>query len=260
MTEGSFSRYLNRCEQIYRDWVQGDTPAGIEELFDPTFVPEPYLEFGSGENLCVFVTTNPGSGLPVQTLSGLAALANDRLPESYGPVSKIMANHYENSGVLKGAARANIRAMRGVAEALGCNKVLQVEIVPWHSANFPNKPKMLTALKSFDAYRSYYEALREMVAESRIVLSWSRGVPSLRRGQGVEFKSSVLGLDLARANFHEISRTEIVSQALLWSNNARNVRGLFVNYAAANLPKREDSNGADRFTRIAEVIGLRSSA
>jgi hypothetical protein len=247
------SSYLAICEQIYHDWIRGDVDPGLEG-FDVGHLPEPYLEFGQEGDPCIFLTTNPGAGMDVQLPAGLSQLIGGPLPEHYQTAARHMAQFYEHSGQLKGAPLANIRAMRGIAAALGYQRVLQVEMVPWHSPKFPDKRKTLERLRSVARYREYAEALGALLARSPVVLSWSGGDPERRSGDGMDFKAAPMGLDLARAHMFEISRTDRASQALLWSHDSRGLRGLFVNRAAANLPKQERKDKSDVYADLAREI------
>jgi hypothetical protein len=255
VNSNELTAYQAACQAIYESWLREDQDPVLAEHFDTEYLPEPYLDFGDVDgDICLFLTTNPGGGMNTQLHDGISQLASGTLPQKYAPLSKIMADFYETSGELKGAPLANIRAMRGIADALGFSRVLQVEMIPWHSATLPKKSKVLQDLKDHPNFQAYAATLRALIDSATVVLSWSGGTPDKRGGDGVEFKSAALRLNLDAANMFEITRTTKPSQALFWSKQNEKIRGLFVNRAAANLPKRLDSNGDDRYAQIADIM------
>ena len=255
MNTEAWTAYSGVCDTIYLQWKSGSSDDPRLSAFDTQYLPEPYLDFGHGDEVCIFLTTNPGGGMDAQLPDGVSRLAGGHIPQSYNPLAKLLGEFYENSGALKGAPLANIKAMRSIAMAMGFSRVLHVEMIPWHSPKLPSKRKVLSELGQHELYAEYAVALRHLLDSASVVLSWSGGDPEKRGGDGVEFKGGALGLDLRTANLLEITRTSRPSQALLWSRQDEKLRGLFVNRAAANLPKRKGTDGVDRHLRIAEAIG-----
>src|SRR5690606_25986513 len=99
-------RYRRASDNVYQTWASGadiDNPT-IRSTFQLEYMPEPYLEFGTGEDFCVFLTTNPGGGMPIQLRDGISLLFPQGLPVSYQTMSCKLANYYSESGELKGAA------------------------------------------------------------------------------------------------------------------------------------------------------------
>lgn len=260
----ALNRYRSSSEDVYQAWVSGatiDNPI-MRNIFDLEYMPEPYLDFGDGEDFCVFLTTNPGGGMPVQLRDGISLLCPQGLPASYQEMSRLLANYYSGSGELKGAALGNIRAMRGLAEAFGYKRVLQVEGFPWHSADLPGKVRLRDQLTRLPEYSSYYQALCELIAKCPLVLSWSAGRPEVRGGDGQLFKAEIMGMDLQQASMISISlsKKHQVSQALAWQADADIIRGLFVRTGSAGLPKNVVGARGDLYgaivTHVRQATGI----
>ena len=174
------------------------------------------------------------------------------------PLARTMARFYERPGTLKGAPRANIKAMKRIGAAMGRTGILQVEMVPWHSPNLSDKERVIAKLSKHALFMSYRSALENLIRACPLVLSWSAGLPALRAGAGVEFKATAMGLDLASANILEIARTERgISQALLWSKDLSRTKGIFVTQGSANLPADDPhGSGVSRYDTIARTLRI----
>jgi hypothetical protein len=252
-----FQEYVNASQAIYEVWRTENDHEMIDG-FEKDHVPEPYLNYGFRglEESCVFLTTNPGQGMDHQLRAGIEELSGGALPREYLPLSVSLAEFYEGSPDLNGSARGNVRRMKEIARALGRPGVLQVELIPWHSASLPNKDRALSRLSEHELYADYYDALTRLIGVSPVVLSWSAGIPERRGGVGVEFKANAMKLDVASAELLKISSREGgVSQGLLWKREAGRLRGLFVTRGSANLPAdRTLESGTTRYRSIAAAV------
>jgi hypothetical protein len=192
--------------------------------------------------------------MPIQLRDGMRRLYPAGLPTDYADVAKVMARYYLESGELKGAALANIKAMIGIAKALGFSRVIQIEGFPWHSSTLPNKRALQRDLAGHPAYAEYDQVMRNILKASPVVLSWSAGRPEIRSGNGVEFKAELMGLELERANLIALGRKKTISQGLIWQKDSSGLRGLFVRTGSAGLPKNKRSNGGQLYDAIAGLV------
>lgn len=130
--------YKELCETMFQNWK--DRNLVIPKGFLPDHAPEPYLAFGYGslEDLdgpaLIFLTTNPGDGRDEQKRENVVG-------DTYAAFqSRLARTVYPN---LSGSAGSRIRRMRDIAEGLfGSPNFIQCEVVPFHSASLPNKPKL----------------------------------------------------------------------------------------------------------------------
>lgn len=102
----AFAAYQEASQNVLDVWRSGQPHADglMQKTFQLDYMPEPYLDFGSGGEFCVFLTTNPGGGMSIQLRDGMRRLYPDGLPSDYADVAKVMARYYLESGELKGAA------------------------------------------------------------------------------------------------------------------------------------------------------------
>ncbi len=227
-------------------------------MFTLEHAPEPYLLFGSGEQRCVFLSTNPGQGMPFQLRP---ESANDRLlkgVDGYAAAAERLGSFYSAPRApISAAARANIASMIRIAGLFGAGQVLQAEAVPWHSATLPQKRQVIDDLRREEpTFARYEDALRTFLQREPLVLAWSAGTPSSRSGEGLELKAALIGLDLGKAALLELERTDRgVSQALLWREDKGRLRGLFVTAGSATLPATGlNRAGDDKGRLIAEIL------
>lgn len=252
-------QYQEASQAVYESWCNGTADEVLPHIFEAQYLPEPYLDFGfsQDENFCVFLTTNPGKGSDVQLREGVEKLCGGSVPIEYHPLARTMACHYDGGNSINNAARANIEAMKGIASAMGRTGLLQVEMVPWHSPNLPDKDGAVAELSESALFMNYRTALERLIRACPLVLSWSAGFPARRTGTGVDFKANAMGFDLASANILELSRTDRgISQALLWTRDSTTIRGLFVRQGSANLPaNRLLSSKIPTYDMIAKTLG-----
>ncbi|MBI5942279.1 MAG: hypothetical protein HY859_17865 [Caulobacterales bacterium] len=231
--------YLDLCERLYRDWLAGRSSPGAvaARLFTLEHAPEPYLIFGEGEPGLVFVSTNPGAGMPFQQRPDVEPDSLFHGAGTYGEAARRLGAFYAAPNApIAPSARANIAAMRRIGALMGAQTVMQVEAVPWHSPSLPDKRAAISRLRQAEPeFRAYEGVLRQFLRDRRVVLSWAAGWPE-SPGDGVMLKADLIGLDLRNCACIPLERTSKVSQGLLLGGPAGATRGIFVNQGAASLP------------------------
>lgn len=253
------SNYIAACEDLYQAWREGGAARDpfLATHFTLEHCPEPYLSFGPQDRPLVFLSTNPGGGLPQQLRPEQSAQSLLRGCDSYGGAAARLGQFYRAPETRLGSAKRNIAAMCSIAQALGYSGVQQVEAIPWHSPSLPNKREVVQSLRArAPSHVRYDRALRAYLRELPMVLSWSAGTPARRGGDGVAFKADLLGLDLEHCQTLWLSEGR-QSQALLWRRSEGSVRGIFVTQGNAILPSLS-SDGGRRAGSLRAALGASS--
>jgi hypothetical protein len=251
--------FLRASQEVYREWFERRPGASVmrRQLFELEFAPEPYLLFGDLGPCCVFISTNPGASRAFQ---GHPATTPDSLFEDItdyaSGAAKLGAYYSRPDADIAPAARGNIAAMKRIGALLGRPRIMQIELIPWHSPSLPNKAAVFSTLERDDRlYAGYAKALRGFLDDAPVVLSWCAGTPERRAGAGIEAKARQIGLALPTANLQPLERAATgVSQALLHARTNGRVRGLFVNQGSASMPKRLTRTGHDKDTLILAAL------
>jgi hypothetical protein len=156
--------YGEVCEKLWRDWLAKRFCASpyLNQAFDLSAAPEPYLSFDAGASPLVVLTTNPGGVLPFQRhetiAEGSSCLTTGM---SYGEASAALGKHYLDT--LRGAASNRIKKIRELATAAGYEGVLQVECCPFHSQSFPAKTKYIAEYKTDAFLVGYTDRLHSLL-------------------------------------------------------------------------------------------------
>ena len=132
-----------------------------------------------------------------------------------------MAGNSQSSLAKASPARHRIKAFLRLAESAGHEGLLQVEACPFHSANLPNKPKLVRAVESNSnsLLREYTEHLRAFLTSHHVVgLSAISSTVSLTAtGTQLAMRSSIwlpwfaalIGLDPSQATHVELTRKDL---------------------------------------------------
>lgn len=164
----TFSPYECFCENLWQQWL-------LRELKFPEFpfqaghMPEPYLRWKDGKDPLYVLTTNPGGGMEHQLRENiLAGNSNIKPTASYAESAVDLARFYDKELDGSNAGR-RIKSMLLLALACGKDDVFQVESSPYHSANLPQKEKLINLALHDENLSPYIEKLRNFLHDKDVV-------------------------------------------------------------------------------------------
>ncbi|HPS31617.1 MAG TPA: hypothetical protein PLZ43_15290 [bacterium] len=258
------SEYKELCENIWQDWRNGTLtiPKYLIDQFylQPEFLPEPYLIFNTGKETAksdkalYFLTTNPGNGWEGhQGREKLKASYPEN--EKYEKVAHDFAEKYLNE-ILKGPAKRRVEGFIHLAETLGYNQLIQVESLPFHSKELPNKFKLLSFLEKENAdniINQYFTVLKNSMKDENVIVLSAIGtrksisLESLNT-KWLKWQSEVIGMDLSCAKIIAlIENNGKVTSAFIYTNDNNILKGFILMMGGNNMP----GNGAlDRIVGI----------
>lgn len=250
--------FLTRSESLWRDWLDGRVPPlapPVASLFDLDAMPEPWLDLEAGAKPLVVLTTNPGGTMDHQRRSSI--LRGDgpaQADMSYARAAQVLAAHYRD--VLAGtSAGRRIRSLLAVAHEAGYDGVLQAECIPWHSADLPNKARLLGLLPREPHLVAYLHDLRSFLGprpvlavsavSSRVDLE-DREAPL---SPWLEWQADLLGIDPRRAERHPlVQKGARVTATALVDRSSAAPKALVLMMGSNNLP------GAEGTGRLVEAL------
>lgn len=199
--------YFAFCERLWRQWLDGEirvTPY-IAKVLKLDAVPEPYLHFGPAHDPLIVLTTNPGDVMEHQRRESIDR-SHDLLKRSmdYATAERALADFYERK--LKGKARTRIEAVKNIADVCGNKGVLQIELIPFHSSQLPDKARVLREIGSDEVCSEYLRHVRAAIRE-RSVLCISAVTTRMALSKEIElspwlsWQTSIMNLDRSTAEF-----------------------------------------------------------
>ena len=253
------------CEEIWQKW-RNEILTIPDELINrfnlqPEFLPEPYLIFNTGKETVIsdkalyFLTTNPGIGGEFhQGRKKLKASYSEN--EKYEKVAKDYADKYLNE-ILKGSAKRRVEGFVYLAEKLGYNKLIQVESLPFHSKELPNRYKLLSILKKENQdniINQYFTLLRNTLKnENVIVLSAVGTRKSISNNslntKWLKWQAEVIGMDIQNTKIENlIVKDQKVTCALIHTNNYNCLKGFILMMGGNNMPYK------NQISNISEIL------
>ena len=224
MTDTFGGPYGSFCDRLWLDWLADRLPPSAfgGGAFDPKSAPEPWIEFRAGSDPLVAVTTNPGGSMEHQSHEAVVGGTSPIIKPSqtYREATQGLGHFYEMS-LKRSPAGHRIKAFLRLAESAGYKGLLGVEACPFHSANLPNKPKLVRAVESNSnsLLREYTEHLRAFLTSHHVVgLSAISSTVSLTAtGTQLAMRSSIwlpwfaalIGLDPSQATHVELTRKDL---------------------------------------------------
>lgn len=240
--------YVDLCETWWKRWLEGKcAPSSwVRDAFVLDAAPEPYLVFGEDvDPLCV-LTTNPGGAMPHQLRenieSGDSFLSKTM---SYAEAARSLASFYVRT--LTGTASRRIAAQTEIAAASGFSGVLQVECIPWHSSNLPEKTKILQSIEEDEDLRVYTRRLRAFIAR-RATIALAAVSPRFdfttrprRLSPWVSWLFEILGVDPDRADSIPLTaKGDRVTSAALVPNATGTPKAIVLMMGGNHFPSREN--------------------
>lgn len=197
--------YLSRCEALLQGWYLFGTelPDPLRSILDTTYLPEPWMSFGDQARPLVFLTTNPGNGMPHQHRDAIAAGESPvKVGDSCAAVAETLGLWYQEH--LTGPARRRIGAMLRLAPRASFSGIMQVESIPFHSRVLPKKKSLPRQIASCPVLRDYTDSLRGFLADRTVIAlsaASSQGVlgqETIRNSLWLTWQCQLMGMDLGR--------------------------------------------------------------
>jgi hypothetical protein len=160
------------CEELWCSWLVRDLRVSsfVHERFDLDAAPEPYVSYSAGQRPLVALLTNPGATMPHQRRKAVEAGEGPLRPSlKYATAAERLGKFYE-SRLSKKTAGRRITALQKLSKLLGCDGVLQVDAIPFHSASLPGKGKLLAKVSADALLRRYAEHVREFLKRRPVVV------------------------------------------------------------------------------------------
>jgi hypothetical protein len=174
--------------------------------------------------------------------------------DSYFENAKRLADFYSTQ--LPGNARIRVEAMKRLTTLYGSQGFTQVECVPFHSRNLPQKNAVMQFCKEDTNLGDYIKLLKEYLLD-KTVLAVS-AVGSTKEiacsenyfSEWLRWQSEIMEFSFAAANKYEIVRhktTGRVTGALLVSQRGNTRKGFFLMMGTNSLPGPE---GVEQIAKI----------
>jgi hypothetical protein len=232
--------YIGFCEEkLWHAWLEHQLQ--IPEPFDCEAAPEPYLLFGTAGKALVALTTNPGATMWHQSRDAVKCGTGPlRESDKYGECARRLGDFYEK--YLTGPPRARIARLRHLSACAVFGRVMQVELIPFHSRSLPEKDLFIAGENLKDPILSaYVQHLRKFLRGRPAVgvQAVSVKVPLTAKTElspWLEGVARVLGLHVGSAKFVSLvkkgSKTTVA--ALVSRRTPRKV--LVLTMGTASLP------------------------
>lgn len=254
--------YFDHCEEMWRGWVNAEARYStlLNNIFQVDHCPEPYLYFFS-DSLSPphFLTTNPGSGMPHQNiqviLEGKSVIDKDH---SYYDNAKKLADFYSTK--LKGNARVRVEAMRRLSMHCGSQGFTQVECIPFHSKNLPNKRQVKRYCDEDQELSKYIALLKGYLRDKNVIAVSAVGSTNEIActeeycSDWLRWQGEIMGFSFQNAEKHDIvlhKETSRVTGALLLSHNNNAKKAFFLMMGSNSLP------GPEGVRKIANILSRR---
>ncbi len=151
--------------ELWSDWLSVDARNSLpmDHLFQADYCPEPHLPFFGGNTSSLhFLMTNPGKGLDVQKRDLVQAIDS-----TYEASVRRLADYYSTK--LSGNASKRIKAMRQLSDRCKSQGYIQVETLPYHSFDLPNKHKLPDLIEMYASLKRYAENLTNYLADKNVI-------------------------------------------------------------------------------------------
>jgi len=176
----------------------------IEKSFEPKYCSEPYLRFTKEEDetsdSIYFLTTNPGAGFDLQErkniLENKSMIKSD---ESYYSNAKNLADYYIKE--LISGSKARIKHMEYLAKICGYDNFIQVETIPYHSENLPEKSKLVRLVRNGNNKISeYIEITKEYLMDKNVISIQAGNCRDIKKmSDWSKLQCEIIGLDIDKS-------------------------------------------------------------
>ena len=254
--------YFDYCEKMWRRWInaEADYSALLHKIFQIDHCPEPYLYFYSDSIQPLhFLTTNPGAGMPHQNIHNI--LQNDSVVaknQSYYDNAKKLADFYSTS--LTGNARVRVEAMKRLSSLYSSQGFTQVECIPFHSKNLPNKRQVIQYCRQDKELNQYISLLKDYLDDKDVIAVSAVGSANeiicreAYFSEWLVWQAEIMGFSFRSAEKHDIilhKQTGRVTGALLLSHKGHAKKAFFLMMGSNSLP------GPEGVRKIAGILSSR---
>lgn len=244
------------CECIWQNWLtKKDCTIFTQNTstfnFQFDFAPEPYLIFKIRDeeplNPLYILTTNPGDGIDCQRVENMQSPSClVRTDMAYYEAAQAFAAGYQYQNLVNSGAKNRIKKMLVLAEKMGKNAVFQIESIPFHSIELPNKKDILEKTQDSIFFSQYVQALRNFLADKDVfVLSaasskYSLSINTIRQSAWLSWQAGIIGFDKNIYRTTEIkAKADKITSLLLSSQRGLAKKMLFLTMGSNNLPNPE---------------------
>jgi hypothetical protein len=232
--------YIAFCEKkLWCAWKEHRL--SVPPPFDAEAAPEPYLFFGVDGKQLVALTTNPGATMRHQRRAAVqAGVGPLREKDKYAKAAPKLGDFYETK--LSGQARHRITKLRRLSSCLGYKGVMQVELIPFHSATLSQKSKLLGEIdKKGTLLGRYVELLGKFLRDRPVISIQAVSTKALLRRKTelspwLRHVAKIAGLDLTDVHFVSLVEKGRKTTAAAWVSKREPRKALVLMMGANNLP------------------------
>ena len=166
--------YYKFCDAFHKKWYNNEfakdpilnyvNPKGVP-FFQMDHSPEPYFEVKDGDNPLYVLLTNPGGKMEFQHRKKFEK-------SDYSNFSKKLIGEYTSEKFSRGGSKAYRRLQDSIvySEDLGYNALFNIETIPFHSPNIPDKTKALKAIHSSYPLTAYHTVLKNFLKDKPVLI------------------------------------------------------------------------------------------
>lgn len=233
--------YVEFCEKkLWRAWKERSLRVPLP--FDSDASPEPYLIFGHGPKRLVVLTTNPGAAMDHQSRTSVQTGTGPLRDElTYAEAAPELGCFYESTLASRQAGH-RIARLRLLSCCLGCDGVIQAEVIPFHSATLPQKDAVLSEIDNEGGLLGRYVGYLEKFLRDQAVVCIQ--AVSTRDSLNERTKLSpwlkrvaqIAGLDLNSTRFVRLLEKGLKTTAAAWVSRKGPRKALVLMMGSNNLP------------------------
>lgn len=163
--------YLEFCEDIYSKFIDGTIQKQDlnPDIFQLDYCPEPYLIYGNPKKPLYVLTTNPGRGLDIQKRKFILKNKSDPIKvwDEYGNNAQRLMEWY-----MANLSESPLRRLKNqiiLSEAIGASGMVQVEAIPFHSPDLPNKSRIVREINKNSFLNLYCSKLKIFLEDKMVI-------------------------------------------------------------------------------------------
>lgn len=214
--------YFDHCDVLHQKWLDNTLQyeGDFKKIFQVDYSPEPYFILKNGTNPLFMLLTNPGAGMDFQKRENFEK-------SNYKAFAGILGDIYTSDSFKKsGGTNAHRRLIKSIewAHHLGYNSIVNIETIPFHSANL-NKSKALDIIGKSWILTRYQEVLRNFLEDKPVLIVAACGsktsitLNTLKRSAWLMHQAEIANINIENLKFRELTnRNGKVSSAMLYEN------------------------------------------
>jgi hypothetical protein len=191
--------------------------------------------------------TNPGKGLEEQSRKVILGQRKAKSPPVngrmfYSAAAIEFGRHYVKLLEKRPAGR-RIKAMQDLQRQMGCDCIVQLETLPFHSRNLPGKRRLVDQAKSIPILRDYHAALRDALSRISVIclsaVSPSKSISksAVAKAPWLKFQAELMGIEVSKFETVELARKgRKISSAFLFQRFGTSIRGFVLTMGSNSFP------------------------